>query len=199
MKTSLSPASSMTGSGSKRPLLRFFLWLLLIALLAAWFLTLLTELENLDSKTAVNSGPLLKADQVLVRKGERRLYLMKGGKAFREYKIALGESPKGHKLQEGDERTPEGDYMLDWRNPDSVAYKSLHVSYPNTDDRIRAGNMGVSPGGNIMVHGILNGYEDYGPLMQRFDWTDGCIAVLNHEMEEIWQSVRNGTPIRIEP
>lgn len=147
----------------------------------------------------LNNSPLLKADRVLVKKSQRKLYLLRDDKVFREFSVALGDSPQGHKQQEGDEKTPEGDYTLDWRNPNSVAYKSLHVSYPNSEDRARARKQGVSPGGNIMVHGILNGYEEYGSLMQKFDWTDGCIALLNHDMEEIWQSVRNGTPIRIEP
>jgi murein L,D-transpeptidase YafK len=199
MKAFSSAASPTGPSKSKHRVVRLLLWALLIGLFSAWLFRLLTELGILDTAPAVNTGPLLEADRVLVRKSERRLYLMKNDKVFREYRIALGDSPQGHKQQEGDERTPEGDYVLDWRNPNSVAYKSLHVSYPNAADRARARKQGVSPGGNIMVHGILNGYGEYGPLMQQYDWTDGCIAVLNREMEEIWQSVRNGTPIRIEP
>jgi murein L,D-transpeptidase YafK len=155
--------------------------------------------ESRRDNNRINTGPLIKADKVLANKSERKLYLLNGVKVFREYKIALGDSPVGHKQQEGDERTSEGDYLLDWRNARSVAYKSLHVSYPNANDREHARKLGASPGGSIMVHGIMNGYESLGSVLQTMDWTDGCIAVLNHEMDEIWKSVRNGTPIRIEP
>jgi len=141
------------------------------------------------------------ADLVLVKKSQRKLQLIKNGQVVREYRIALGDQPYGHKMQEGDERTPEGSYILDWRNPNSRFYKSIHVSYPNDQDIRFARYMGVSPGGMIMIHG----QPDYirSPKMraqyQRRDWTDGCIAVQNEEMDEIWRAVRDGTPIRILP
>lgn len=139
------------------------------------------------------------ADLVLVKKAERILYLMRDGKPFREYTIALGNSPVGHKLREGDSRTPEGRYVLDWRNPESRFYKSIHISYPSDADRFLAEATGVSPGGMIMIHG-----ESVIPVMRRVnsgkpDWTDGCIAVSNAEMDEIWTSVEDGTPIEILP
>jgi len=144
----------------------------------------------------------LVADQVVVKKSERKLMLMNNGKVVREYRVALGDAPRGHKMRQGDERTPEGNYILDWRNPRSNFYKSIHVSYPNAQDRMLAKAMGHDPGGMIMIHGLPNylpqnaiKYANY----NRRDWTDGCIAVDNHEMDEIWQAVRDGTPIRILP
>lgn len=139
------------------------------------------------------------ADKVLVKKSERKMQLWKNGAVIREYRIALGPSPKGHKFQEGDKRTPIGDYVLDWRNPSSNYYKSIHVSYPNERDKALAKLLGITPGGMIMVHGMPNHIQS--PLVRaeysRRDWTDGCIAVQDHEMDEIWRMVRDGTPIRI--
>ena len=140
-------------------------------------------------------------DKVIVHKAKRKMQLMHNGNVYREYKIALGDQPVGHKFREGDERTPEGDYILDWRNPNSNFHKSIHISYPNERDRAFARAMGWSPGGMIMIHGRPNWLTS--PAVAREydnrDWTDGCIAVLNHEMDEIWNLVRDGTPIRILP
>jgi murein L,D-transpeptidase YafK len=140
-------------------------------------------------------------DSVLVRKSERKLELINDGEVYREYKISLGDAPVGHKFREGDERTPEGDYILDWRNPNSSFHKSIHVSYPNARDRAFARAMGFNPGGMIMIHGRPNWLTS--PAVAREydnkDWTNGCIAVKNHEMDEIWRLVRDGTPIRILP
>jgi hypothetical protein len=143
----------------------------------------------------------LVADQVVVKKSERKLMLMQGGKPIREYRVALGDNPYGHKMYQGDERTPEGDYILDWRNPRSNFYKSIHVSYPNERDRLFARALGDDPGGMIMIHGLPNYLPANAALANynRRDWTDGCIAVDNKEMDEIWQAVRDGTPIRILP
>ncbi|MBK5968669.1 MULTISPECIES: L,D-transpeptidase family protein [Thiorhodovibrio] len=141
------------------------------------------------------------ADQVVVKKHQRLLQLVNNGRVFREYPINLGDSPRGHKIQEGDERTPEGDYILDWRNPNSQFYKSIHVSYPNQADREFARAIGVRPGGMIMIHGRPNWLRP-GPLVRDYDeldWTDGCIAVQNAAMDEIWEKVRDGTPISILP
>jgi len=138
-------------------------------------------------------------DKVLVRKGERRLYLMSGEQVVRSYRISLGDNPNGHKLYEGDERTPEGEYTLDWRNPNSDFYKSIHISYPSVQDKELARNWGLSPGGSIMIHGLPNGAEDMAFAFKGLDWTDGCIAVSNEEMDEIWQLVKDGTPISILP
>ncbi|QND52218.1 L,D-transpeptidase family protein [Phyllobacterium sp. 628] len=140
-----------------------------------------------------------KIDLVRVEKAERRMQLLSGDAVVREYTIALGARPEGHKRWEGDERTPEGRYTLDWRNPKSMAYKSIHISYPNTRDVASAKSMGVPPGGMIMIHGAANGYGWWGWLLQLIDWTDGCIAVTNREMDEIWTLVQDGTPIEINP
>lgn len=147
----------------------------------------------------VIAGKLPKADLVIVHKKERTLYLIRNNETFKAYRIALGANPKGHKQQEGDERTPEGKYTLDYKKPDSAYYKAIHISYPNDKDRERARELGVHPGGFIMIHGQKNGLESLENITQRFDWTDGCIAVKNAEMDEIWSSVETGTPILIEP
>lgn len=137
--------------------------------------------------------------QVLVRKSERRLYLLSGEEVVRSYRISLGDNPEGHKLYEGDERTPEGDYILDWRNPHSDFYKSIHISYPSPRDRELAEAWGLDPGSNIMIHGLPNNAGDLAFAYIGLDWTDGCIAVSNEAMDEIWELVADGTPIRILP
>ena len=145
--------------------------------------------------------PPLVADQVVVKKCERKMQLLKAGQVVREYRVNLGDNPYGHKVMQGDERTPEGEYLLDWRNPRSLFYKSIHVSYPNSEDRYVAQAKGVDPGGMIMIHGRPN-YIDSPRILAEYDnrdWTNGCIAVKNAEMDEIWIAVRDGTPIRILP
>jgi murein L,D-transpeptidase YafK len=115
------------------------------------------------------------------------------------YASARGRNPLGHKQQEGDGRTPEGRYVLDYRNPRSSYHKALHVSYPTAADTSAASRRGVKPGGQIMVHGVRNGLGFVGRLHRIFDWTDGCIALTDAEIDEIWRSVADGTPIDIEP
>jgi murein L,D-transpeptidase YafK len=139
------------------------------------------------------------ADQVLVLKKEHTLTLWSRGRVIRTYKVALGGSPVGAKQQQGDHKTPEGHYILDRRNPKSQFYKSIHVSYPNGKDRQRAKERGVAPGGDIMIHGLPNGYGALGASHRLHDWTDGCIAVTDSEMDEIWKLVPDGTPIEIRP
>jgi murein L,D-transpeptidase YafK len=146
-----------------------------------------------------SSSELLDITQVLVRKSERRLYLLSGEQKVRSYRISLGDNPVGHKLYEGDKRTPEGDYILDWRNANSDFYKSIHISYPNARDRELAEAWGLDPGGSIMIHGLPNEAGDLAFAYAGLDWTEGCIAVTNEEMDEIWSLVDNGTPIRILP
>ena len=133
------------------------------------------------------------ADQVLVDKSDRQLYLLRGGEVWKSYPIGLGFAPEGHKQREGDGRTPEGEYLLDWRNPKSSFYLSIHISYPDEDDLARAKEKGVSPGGAIFIHGR------HFPARRNHDWTLGCIAVTDEAMDEIWASVPNGTPITIRP
>ena len=144
------------------------------------------------------AAPGDRADAVRVDKSDRRLDLMRDGAVIRSYRIALGGAPEGHKAREGDERTPEGAYLIDWRNPQSIAHLSLHISYPNPEDSARAAAAGVDPGGAIMIHGLPNGWGFLGALHLLWDWTDGCIAVTNAEMREIWSLGPDGTPIMIE-
>jgi murein L,D-transpeptidase YafK len=140
-----------------------------------------------------------KADYIRVDKSERRMTLERDGEVIATYKVALGRNPDGHKQQEGDMRTPEGRYTIDWRNPQSKYHLSLHVSYPNKADKERAKEAGVSPGGDIMIHGQPNGMAFAAGLTQTRDWTHGCIAVTNAQMDEIWKAVPDGTPIEILP
>ena len=139
------------------------------------------------------------ADFVLVVKSESRLYLMREGQEVASFKVAFGSNPQGHKQQQGDERTPEGRYTLDYKNANSAYYKSIHISYPNAKDRENARKRGVDPGGHIMVHGQRNGYEVFSVFAQLFNWTNGCIALSNRDMDVVWQTVNPGTPIEIRP
>lgn len=140
-----------------------------------------------------------RADRVVVDKSDRELVLLAGGRVLRRYPVSLGGAPVGHKQREGDERTPEGLYHLDARNPDSAFHLSLHVSYPDAADRRRAAAAGVDPGGMIMIHGLPNAFPFVGRLHRLVDWTDGCLAVTNPEIEQIWAVVEDGTPIEIRP
>ncbi|MGP4716733.1 L,D-transpeptidase family protein [Psychrobacter sp. T6-6] len=136
-------------------------------------------------------------DRVFVDKSDRILKLMSDGKVIRSYRIALGGSPTGHKQQEGDQRTPVGVYTLDYKNENSIAHRSIHISYPNAADKAHANSLGVSPGGDIMIHGQMNGFGHLSWLNQSRDWTDGCIAVTNDEMDTIMAAVKVGTVIEI--
>ena len=140
-----------------------------------------------------------KADKVVVFKAERKMWLMHNQQVIASYAIALGAEPEGHKKQEGDERTPEGNYTLDWRNAQSSCYKSLHISYPNEADKTNAQQLGVSPGGMVMIHGLHPSVAWLGSWHTVWDWTDGCVAVSNDEMDEIWQMVPDGTPMELKP
>ncbi|SHO57523.1 L,D-transpeptidase family protein [Vibrio quintilis] len=137
-------------------------------------------------------------DLVKVDKSERMMYLIKGNQVVKQFRIALGANPKGHKRQRGDEKTPEGTYTLDYKKEDSSFYRAMHISYPNAQDIANARRAGVSPGGLIMVHGQKNGFGRLGHVAQRFNWTDGCIALTNREMDEFMALVKVGTTIRIE-
>ncbi len=152
-----------------------------------------------SAQPSANLAHRVKADRVLVVKSERRLYLLRDNKVWRSYRIALGRSPVGHKVFEGDGRTPEGLYVLDRKNAGSRFYRSIHISYPSSFDVSEARDYGGRPGGLVMLHGQPsngpNGYHDY----LRWDWTEGCIAVSNAEMDEIWTATEEGTPIEILP
>jgi len=137
--------------------------------------------------------------RVVVIKSLRLMQLKSGEEVIRSYRISLGDNPEGHKLFEGDQRTPEGLYVLDWRNPGSDFYKSIHISYPNEHDAEMARIWGQDPGGNIMIHGLPNSVGDMAFAYEGLDWTDGCIAVNNEAMDEIWKMVPDGTLIEIRP
>jgi murein L,D-transpeptidase YafK len=139
------------------------------------------------------------ADKVLVEKAQRRLTLLANGQVLKSYRVALGGNPVGAKEKLGDQRTPEGNYIIDWRKPDSRFHLALRISYPGPEDLERAARQGVSPGGDIMIHGLQNGLEGIEEFHSLFDWTQGCIAVTNPEIEEIWRLVPEGTPVEIRP
>lgn len=147
-------------------------------------------------RTGANAPALLppaqRADRIVIDKSERRMELLREGRVIGRYRIDLGDAPQGHKQQRGDERTPEGEYRISDRNPNSAFHLSLRVSYPNEHDRWHAREHGVDPGGDIMIHGGSARWW-------REDWTDGCAAVSDAEIEEIWRRVPAGTPIRIDP
>jgi murein L,D-transpeptidase YafK len=143
--------------------------------------------------------PLVKADLVVVHKAARSLQLMHAGRVIATYRIALGRVPDGPKRQAGDGRTPEGVYTIDWRNANSSYHRALHVSYPREWDDQRALRWGVSPGGLIMVHGLPNGVSAALIGHPYVDWTDGCIALTNDEIDDVWARVDDGTTIIIYP
>ncbi len=141
----------------------------------------------------------LLADRVIVNKSERKLYLMNQSEVLRSYDISLGLMPEGHKQQEGDFRTPEGDYFLTSRLVESDYFMAIQVSYPNSADMARARGLGVSPGGQIMIHGQPGKPRKSAAYYSKYDWTDGCVAVSNAAMVDIWQLTRPNTPITILP
>jgi murein L,D-transpeptidase YafK len=138
-------------------------------------------------------------DKVLIEKKARKLALVSKGQEIKTYKVALGGNPEGPKARDGDNKTPEGTYTIDSRNNNSLYHLSLHVSYPNDKDRKRSKELGVSPGGDIMIHGIRNGFGWLGSIHTWIDWTKGCIAVTDSEIEEIGRLVPNGTVVEIRP
>jgi murein L,D-transpeptidase YafK len=160
-------------------------------------ITLQKKIEMLEQKIfLIQKEP---ADKILIEKKERRLTLISKGKVLKTYKIALGGNPIGPKERQGDHKTPEGTYVIDSRKKDSRYHLSLHISYPNDKDRKRAKELGVSPGGDIMIHGIKSGFSEVGDLHIEVDWTKGCIAVTDEEIEEIEKLVPNGTIVEIRP
>ncbi|KGK00072.1 L,D-transpeptidase family protein [Thalassotalea sp. ND16A] len=147
---------------------------------------------------AYANTPHFKVDLVKVDKSARTMLLYSGQTLVKRYKIALGESPKGHKLQEGDNKTPEGSYNLDYKKDDSAFYRAMHISYPNELDIEQAQQDGLNPGGFIMIHGQKNGDSKNPTITQRFNWTNGCIALTNTEMDEFLTLVDSGTKIDIQ-
>lgn len=162
-------------------------------------IALQNKIEALEKKVfayALRNGS---ADTIVIEKKARRLMLISKGEVLKTYKIALGGNPIGPKEREGDNKTPEGIYCIKARNNDSHYHRSLHISYPNEKDRKRASELGVSPGGDIMIHGIKKGFSWVGKAQAEVDWTKGCIAVTDEEIEEIDKLVPNGTIVDIRP
>jgi murein L,D-transpeptidase YafK len=156
-------------------------------------------IDGLEQKVfayAIRNGA---ADRILIEKKARRLILISKGEVLKTYKIALGGNPNGPKEMQGDNKTPEGTYVIDSRNRGSNYYRSLRISYPNEKDKMRANELGVSPGGDIMIHGIKNGFSWVGDAHTEVDWTRGCIAVTDEEIEEIDKLVPDGTLVEIRP
>lgn len=139
------------------------------------------------------------ADRIVVEKSAHRLTLYAHGAPLKSYRVALGGQPTGAKQRQGDNKTPEGVYAVDFKKADSGFHKALHVSYPNAADRARAAAAGVSPGGDIMIHGLPNGLGFLGRTQRFRDWTAGCIALTNREVDEVWRAVPAGTPVDIRP
>jgi murein L,D-transpeptidase YafK len=166
-------------------------------LLSAGCLLCLTLIGVLPSSRA--QKPPEKADSILILKKDHVLELLAGGKVIRTYKVALGRGGLAPKDREGDGRTPEGHYIIDSRNASGHYHKALHISYPDAADRARAEKLGVSPGGAIMIHGLPNGTGWLGSTHRVYDWTLGCVAVTDDEIDEIWKMAPVGTPVEIRP
>lgn len=141
----------------------------------------------------------IRADSIVVEKRLRRLTLFLDGQPVKRYEVALGRNPLGKKVQIGDFRTPEGVYYIEGRMPQSKFYRALRISYPDQLDRLRAQSLGLTAGGDILIHGLPNGREYIGASHRRTDWTEGCIAVTNQELDEIWDAVPDGAVIHIKP
>jgi murein L,D-transpeptidase YafK len=159
--------------------------------------TLLTSLCLLALPATAGDFPM--ADKVVVEKENRKLHLLRNGEIFRTFDVALGVAPIGTKEREGDQKTPEGRYLLDERNPDSDFFLSIHISYPSAADRVNARRNGDDPGGAIMIHGQPNAPTYSTAYYRQEDWTNGCIAVSNSDMIDIWLMTANDVPIEILP
>lgn len=165
-------------------------WLFALLCLSFAALSQASSVETLDGKII---------EKVLVLKSAHQLQLINEGKPIKTYRISLGKRPKGPKLMEGDKRTPEGFYWLDWRKASDKFNLSMHISYPNISDSARARREGVLPGGMIMIHGTPDTEDNPEDLFHTLDWTDGCIAMRNVDMREVWGLVKDGTMIEIRP
>ena len=166
---------------------------------AAWLVLVVTGVVSQVALGDTLSPHYGRADALLIVKSERKLYLLKDGEVLRDFDIALGLMPEGPKQREGDFRTPEGRYFLETKNPNSDYFLSVKISYPNAQDVARARAQGIDPGGQIMIHGQPNQPKHSESRYQGLDWTDGCIAVSNSDMIDIWLMTDAGTPIEIRP
>lgn len=168
-------------------------------ILLAAIVILFAALNCLLCRAQSHTSPRQNVDRIIVVKSTRTMTLMSGGKVFKTYKVALGTVPVGAKEKQGDHKTPEGEYFVQAKIPSSRFHKALLVSYPNAADRARARKMRVNPGGEIEIHGLGSEFGWLGALHRQTDWTDGCIAVTNEEIDEIYSLVDDGTPIEIKP
>lgn len=160
----------------------------------SWVLValMLTGLAGCSSKFRSYDGP--EVTRVLIYKESRTMYLMHHEEVLKTYEVGLGFEPLGHKEIKGDGKTPEGDYRVDRRNPNSEFHLSIGINYPNAEDRAYAKSIGKNPGGDIFIHGRPWKYRKGGD-----DWTAGCVAVTNDEMEEVYSMIRTGTLVSIYP
>jgi murein L,D-transpeptidase YafK len=172
-------------------------FILLAVILFTSYHIIYPERKSYNSEMIIPDS--VKVDSVAVFKSGRKLTLYSNGKEVKTYSVSLGKNPVGHKEKEGDKKTPEGSYILDRRLENSKYHLAIHISYPNEQDKLNAERLGVSPGGDIMLHGLPNRLEFLEDYYANTDWTDGCIAVSNDEMDEIWKLVEDGTPITIYP
>ena len=154
-------------------------------------------LKPAPSSQPVRAGQSI--DKVLVIKSARKLELISNGKPIKTYRISLGKQPKGPKMREGDKRTPEGIYWVDWRKKSDKFNLAMHINYPNISDAATARREGLNPGSMIMIHGTPDTEENPENLFHTLDWTDGCIAMKNYEMREVWNMVKDGTMVEIRP
>ncbi len=178
------------------------------------FLFLVVSLYGLGLSAQELAPTLYNVDEVRVFKSKHRMQMLYQGKVQRTYKVMLGRGGMDPKRMEGDNLVPEGSYILDYRNPESKYYRSIHITYPNASDIERARREGVKPGGDIFIHGMPNNIAEIEDVLRdlgldgidqetveimfpRIDWTAGCVAIKNYEMEEIWQNVKEPTPITL--
>lgn len=150
-------------------------------------------------ESAMSKPKQYEADSIVLDKSDRTLTMFSRGVQVKQYEVALGKNPVGDKVRRGDGRTPEGLYYIEGRNPGSKYHLSLRISYPSVDDRASAARRGFTPGGDIMIHGLPPAFATVGALHRQQDWTEGCVAVTNDEIEEIWRAVPNGARILIKP
>jgi murein L,D-transpeptidase YafK len=146
-----------------------------------------------------NAGPSTRADRIVVEKSKRQMKLMHGSEVLKTYQVALGKQPVGAKNRQGDHKTPEGVYSVDVKKPNSRFHRALHISYPSASDRQNAKKLGQDPGGDVEIHGLGSMWGWVGAAHRKVDWTDGCIAVTNEEIDEIWPLVEVGTAVEIRP
>src|SRR3954470_12108721 len=196
------PPSWVRLASHRRP--RAMLHALLVSVFSANMLVAApTPLAGMSPHAVVASAtplpPIRLADSIVVEKKAHMLTLFRDGKPMRTYLVALGGNPRGDKLSAGDRRTPEGLFYIDSRQPNSKYHLALHISYPDAAHRARSLAAGLEPGGDIMIHGLPNGFGAAGASHRVNDWTNGCVALTDEEIEQIWSSVPIGTPVQIKP